>query len=165
MNPFAWYPPPPPGLPPPFCPPPPWDPGFWAAPGAYPPPDGCPPGDNYPQPDSYPPTESFSQPADSYPPPAARYPQAYGERRQGPHAGEGRGAGRLSGLGTPSDPSPVGTLGLSLSPGGRRTLPRSRRVPRCPCWSRSPGSFLPRALPCRSGPTEVAGGVFYPQYV
>ncbi|XP_067419248.1 FMR1-interacting protein NUFIP1 [Emydura macquarii macquarii] len=44
MNPFAWYPPPPPGLGPPvFCPPsgpPAWDPGFWAPPpGDYLPPN------------------------------------------------------------------------------------------------------------------------------
>ncbi|XP_030421400.1 nuclear fragile X mental retardation-interacting protein 1 [Gopherus evgoodei] len=40
MNPFAWYPPPPPMFRPPvFCPPPAWDPGFWAPPpGDYPPP-------------------------------------------------------------------------------------------------------------------------------
>ncbi|XP_036235223.1 LOW QUALITY PROTEIN: FMR1-interacting protein NUFIP1 [Molothrus ater] len=82
MNPFAWYPPPPPGLPPPgipppfFCPPPSWDASFWAAPVPYPPPGRYPPpdstyasADTYSQPKSYSqPTESYSQPADSYPP-------------------------------------------------------------------------------------------------
>ncbi|XP_074995531.1 FMR1-interacting protein NUFIP1 isoform X1 [Calonectris borealis] len=84
MNPFAWYPPPPPGLPPPglpppfLCPPPPWEPSFWAPPGPYPPPGRYPPPDSYPpsnsysQPDSYPPAENH--PADSYPP-AEDYPQ------------------------------------------------------------------------------------------
>ncbi|XP_074421259.1 FMR1-interacting protein NUFIP1 [Larus michahellis] len=75
MNPFAWYPPPPPGLPPPFfCPPPPWEPGFWAPPGPYPPPGrypppgGCPPADGSSQPDGCPPAEGSSQPGKSCPP-------------------------------------------------------------------------------------------------
>ncbi|KAM7127603.1 FMR1-interacting protein NUFIP1 [Ciconia maguari] len=87
MNPFAWYPPPPPGLPPPFfCPPPPWEPSFWAPPGPYPPPGRYPPPDSfsqpaesYSQPESYPPAENYAQPEsysqpDSYPPPAESYP-------------------------------------------------------------------------------------------
>ncbi|XP_027671449.2 nuclear fragile X mental retardation-interacting protein 1 [Falco rusticolus] len=76
MNPFAWYPPPPPGLPPPFfCPPPLWEPGFWTPAGPYPPPG------SYPQP-----AESYPQPG-SCAPPAAWNPPAYGEPPQGPHAG------------------------------------------------------------------------------
>ncbi|OPJ67090.1 FMR1-interacting protein NUFIP1 [Patagioenas fasciata] len=92
MNPFAWYPPPPPGLPPPgvpppfFCPPPPWEPGFWAPPGPYPPPSSYQPADNAQPTDSYPPADGYSQP-DSYAPPAAWYPPPYGERPQGPRAG------------------------------------------------------------------------------
>ncbi|XP_026712822.1 nuclear fragile X mental retardation-interacting protein 1 [Athene cunicularia] len=88
MNPFAWYPPPPPGLPPPglppplFCPPPHWEPGFWAPTGPYPPPNSYPPPDSYPPPNSYPPAENYSQPkgysqpADSYSQPAENYPPA-----------------------------------------------------------------------------------------
>ncbi|XP_053826903.1 FMR1-interacting protein NUFIP1 [Vidua macroura] len=90
MNPFAWYPPPPPGLPPPgipppfFCPPPSWDTSFWAAPVPYPPPGRYPPpdstyasADTYSQPKSYSqPAESYSQPADSYSDPAQSIPPA-----------------------------------------------------------------------------------------
>ncbi|KAJ7426591.1 NUFIP1, FMR1 interacting protein 1 [Willisornis vidua] len=94
MNPFAWYPPPPPGFPPPgmsppfFCPPPSWEPSFWAAPGPFPPPGRYlspnsfppPPGsytsaDTYSQPaENYPPAKSYSQPAQSIPP-ADSYPE------------------------------------------------------------------------------------------
>lgn len=103
MNPFAWYPPPPPGLPPPgipppfFCPPPSWDASFWSGPVPYPPPGRYPPpnstyasadiysqpAESYSQPaDSYsdpaqsiPPAENYSQPAESYPRPAQSYSQ------------------------------------------------------------------------------------------
>ncbi|XP_068021382.1 FMR1-interacting protein NUFIP1 [Melanerpes formicivorus] len=93
MNPFPWYPLPPPGFPPPFfCRPPPWEPSFWTHPGPYPPPGSYPPPDSYPPPNGYTPadnssqpenctsTDSYSQPADSssqpssYPPPAESYP-------------------------------------------------------------------------------------------
>lgn len=91
MNPFAWYPPPPPGLPPPgmpppfFCPPTSWDTSFWGAPpmpypppGRYPPPDSTyASADTYSQPKSYSqPAESYSQPAESYSDPAQSIPPA-----------------------------------------------------------------------------------------
>ncbi|KAM9388332.1 FMR1-interacting protein NUFIP1 [Phaethornis superciliosus] len=96
MNPFAWYPPPPPppppgfpppgfpppGLPPPFfCPPPPWEPGFWAAPAPFPPPNtgssSQPATDNHPPAENSPlPTDASSQPAQTFPPPGSTYPPA-----------------------------------------------------------------------------------------
>ncbi|XP_064031119.1 FMR1-interacting protein NUFIP1 isoform X2 [Pogoniulus pusillus] len=105
MNPFAWYPPPPPGFPPPFfCPPPPWEPGFWTSPGPYPPPGHYPPPDSYPPPDGYSqpetcaPTDSYSQPAESCsqpssfpPPPATWCPPSYREQPRGSYAG-GKGS-------------------------------------------------------------------------
>ncbi|XP_027530131.1 nuclear fragile X mental retardation-interacting protein 1 [Neopelma chrysocephalum] len=81
MNPFAWYPPPPPGLPPPgmpppfFCPPPSWEPSFWAAPGPFPPPGRYPPPDSFP-PSTYTAADTYSQAADSYSEPAENYPPA-----------------------------------------------------------------------------------------
>ncbi|XP_051634661.1 FMR1-interacting protein NUFIP1 [Manacus candei] len=79
MNPFAWYPPPPPGLPPPgmpppfFCPPPSWEPSFWAAPGPFPPPGRYPPPDSFP-PSTYTAADTYSEPAENYPP-AGSYSQ------------------------------------------------------------------------------------------
>lgn len=167
MNPFAWYPPPPPGFPPPglpppfFCPPPPVGPHFWAPPGPYPPPGHYPPADGFPQPaesspqpESRPPAHSYSQPDESYSPanshqppdvhtpPTGWYPPAYGQRPQGPRSGEGQGKWSLG----PTDTLMFladATLGLSLTPGGQRTPLSSRRVLCCLCWLCSCESSLP----------------------